>query len=257
MPDKEVNVQEEKIYTEREHKGLIKDAQDERTKRQQAEYEADIGKRDIDTLRKTVEELKLKINEKAEPIADTLKFEGKDEDYVTVKDAKAGFQNFEKQAMDVFKKAQKAVSEADKQERVMEKFHASCGKAITKYSRLKDVGLDFDTVYKAAVRLIGRNKYEEQAIIHSDNPGERLYKKGCEDPDIKAKLDLEENQELLKNMETRKVDLTSLTGGTKIKNDEFFTPQEVAAMTPLEASKVLPKIEKSQEYWEELRKGTK
>jgi len=256
MVEKDVN-QEEKVYTKTEHDGLIKDTQSEREKRHQAEYERDMSKSEIETLRKTVEELKSKVNEKTEPIANRLKFEGDDEDAAKVKDVKAGFQNFEKEAMDIFKKAQKVAKEAEKQERDMERFHESCGKAIQKYSRLKDVGLDFDTVYKAAIRLVGRNKYEEQALIHASNPGEAIYKKGCEDPDIKAKLDLEENQELLKNMENRKVDLTSLSGGTKIKNDEFFTPQEVSAMTPSEASKVLPKIEKSQEYWEELRKGTK
>ena len=251
METKEVN-QEEKVYTKTEHEGILKDLQGEREKRQQAQFESESGKRDIETLRQTVEDLKLKINEKAEPISDNLKFEGKDDDYVTVKDAKANFQNFEKGAMDVFKKSQVVAKEIDQQERVMEKFHASCGKAIQKYSHLKDIGLDFDAVYKAAVRMMRGNKYDEQAILHSDNPGERLYKKGCEDPDIKAKLDLEENQELLKDMETRKVDKTSLTGGTKIKSDEFFTPKEVSDMTPLEAQKVLPKIEKSMKYWAEM-----
>jgi len=254
MVDKDVN-QEEKVYTKIEHEGILKDLQGERERYHQAQFELEQNRRELESLRKTTEDLKS--NQKVEPIADSLKFEGKDEDYVTIKDAKANFQNFEKGALDVFKKAQKVAKEIDQQEKVMEKFHASCGQAIQKYSRLKDVGLDFDTVYKAAVRLIGRNKYEEQAILHSDNPGERLYKKGCEDPDIKAKLDLEENQELLKDMESRKVDKTSLTGGTKIKNDEFFTPQEVSNMTPSEAQKNLPKIEKSMIYWEELRKGTK
>jgi len=253
MEIKEVN--QEKVYTKIEHEGILKDLQGERERYHQAQFELEQNRRELESLRKTTEDLKS--NQKVEPIADSLKFEGKDEDYVTIKDAKANFQNFEKGALDVFKKAQKVAKEIDQQERVMEKFHASCGQAIQKYSRLKDVGLDFDTVYKAAVRLIGRNKYEEQAILHSDNPGERLYKKGCEDPDIKAKLDLEENQELLKDMESRKVDKTSLTGGTKIKNDEFFTPQEVSNMTPLEAKEVLPKIEKSMVHWEQLRKGIK
>jgi len=256
MPDKDVN-QEEKVYTKSEHDGLIKDTQSEREKRHQAEYERDMTKGEIEKLKKTVEELTLKVNEKAESIADKLKFDGDDEDGAKVKDVKANFKNFEKEAMNVFKKAQQAAKEAEKQERVMEKFHTSCGDAIKKYSRLKDVGLDFDTVYKVAIRMMRGNKYEEQAILHSSNPGEALYKKGCEDPDIKAKLDLEENQELLKNMDNRKVDLTNLTGGTKIKNDEFFTPQEVTNMTPLEAKDNLPKIEKSMKWWEEQRKGIK
>ena len=253
MPDKEV-IQEEKVYTDKEYKGLLKDVQGERDRYHQAQFELEQSRRELESLRKTAEDLK---SQKVEPITDSLKFEGKDEDYVTVKDAKANFQNFEKGALDVFKKAQKVAKEIDQQEKVMEKFHASCGKAIEKYAYLKDVGLDFDAVYKAAVRMLKGNKYEEQAILHSDNPGERLYKKGCEDPDIKAKLDLEENQELLKDMESRKVDKTILTGGTKIKNDEFFTPQEVKNMTPAEAKEVLPKIEKSMICWEELRKGTK
>jgi len=252
MVDKDVNIQEEKIYTEKEHKGLIGDLQNTREKLHQVQFESESGKRDIEILKQTVEDLKLKVNEKAEPISDKLNFEGEGEDFVKVKDVKAGFKNFETQAMDVIKKAQKVAKEVEQQERIMEKFHESCGKAIQKYSHLKDIGLDFDAVYKVAVRLIGRNRYEEQAILHSDNPGERLYKKGCEDPDIKAKLDLEENQELLKDMETRKVDKTSLTGGTKIKSDEFFTPKEVSDMTPLEAQKVLPKIEKSMKYWAEM-----
>ena len=255
--DKDVKTQDEKNHTDAEYKGLIKDLQNERERYHQAQFESESGKRDIETLKKTVEDLKLKINEKAAPISDNLKFEGDDDDPVKVKDVKAGFKNFETQAMDVIKKAQKVAKEIDQQERVMEKFHASCGKAIQKYSHLKDIGLDFDPVYKAAVRMMRGNKYDEQAILHSDNPGERLYAKGCEDPDIKAKLDLEENQELLKNMETRKVDKTSLTGGTKIKSDEFYTPKEVSDMTPLEAKDNLVKVEKSMIHWDELRKGIK
>ena len=135
-----------------------------------------------------------------------------------------------------------------------EKFDKSCLDATSKYINRKDIGIDFRTVYQAAIRLIGRNNYEELAIFHSANPGERLYKKGCEDPGIKAKLDLEENQELLKNMGNRKVDKDSLTGGTKVKSDEFFTPQEIINMTPLEAKDELPKIEKSVKHWEEHRK---
>jgi len=58
-------------------------------------------------------------------------------------------------------------------------------------------------------------------------------------------------------METRRVEKDSLTGGKPVKSDEFFTPQEVTNMTPLEASKNMPKIEKSMKYWQELRKKKK
>ena len=246
MTDKDVS-QEEK--TKIEHDGIIKDLQNERSARQEAQFKLQSSLGDIESLRKTVAELTLKINEKAEPIVDKMKFDGADEDNATVKEVKQGFKSFEKEAMNVFKKAQVAAKEIDKQEQAMEKFHASCQQAIQKYSPRKDIGLDFNTVYSAAIRLCRGNKYEEQALIHATNPGEAIYKKGCEDPDIKAKLRLEENQELLTNMDKRKVDKTNLGGSPSIKDSEFFTPRQVADMTPLEAKDNLPKIEKSMESW--------
>ena len=55
-------------------------------------------------------------------------------------------------------------------------------------------------------------------------------------------------------MDSRKVDLTGLSGGTTKKEHDLFTPQEVANMTPVEALENLPKIEKSKKWWEEMRK---
>jgi len=242
----------EKTYTEAEYKGIIKDLQGEREQRQRTQFNLDASKRDLEALQKTVEELK---NSKPTELAsDKMEFEGKDDDYATIKDVKKGFTSLEKETTARFKAAQKAAKAAADQEIAQEKFDNSLQDAEIKYSRLANVGLDFNTVYRAAIKRIGRNRYEQAAIFHSKNPGERLYKIGCEDPEIKAKLDLEENQELLKSMETRKVDKTSLTGGIKVKSDEFFTPQEVTDMTPQEAQKVMPKIEKSMKYWQELKK---
>jgi len=251
---KEGNAGEEKVYTKIEHEGVIKDLQKERTDRQEAQYAAEQSKREAESLRKTIEEMKEKSNEKIELTSDKLKFDGKDEDYATVKDVKQGFKSLEENAAATFKKAQKVAKDLTEQARLKDRFDESCQKQIDKYIRLEPIGLDFETVYKAAIRRIGRNRHEELAILHDKNPGARLYKIGCEDPDIKAKLDLEENQELLNSMESRKVDKSSLTGGVKVKGDEFFTPQEIIAMTPLEAKENLPKIEKSMKHWEELRK---
>jgi hypothetical protein len=255
MVDKEVK-QEDKIYTKTEHDGIITDLQKERSDRQEAQFNLDQSRRDIESLKKTVEELK-----NASPVklaSDDIKFEGEEDDYAKVKDVKMGFKNLEKEATATFKKAQIAAKAAAEQEVLKTKFDESCADAITKYSKRASIGLDFQTVYLAAVKRIGRNKYDELAIFHSRNPGEALYKKGSEDPDIKAKLDLEENQELLKNMDTRRVDKDSLVGGGEIKkNDEFFTPQEVSAMKPQEAVKVLDKIEKSRIYWQECRENKK
>jgi len=248
----EVKNQEEKTYTKIEHEGIIKDLQSERSNRQQAQFELDASRRELESLKKTVEELK---NSKpTELISDKLEFEGKDEDYATVKDVRKGFKSVEQGATATFKEAQKAAKAAAAHELAQENFDESCRLAEIKYSKLASVGLDFQTVYRVALKRIGRNAYEQAAIFHSKNPGERIYKLGCEDPEIKMKLDLEENQELLQSMETRKVDKEILTGGIKVKSDEFFTPQEVKDMPPLEAAKNMDKIDKSMVEWERLRK---
>ena len=247
--------QEEKTYTKVEHDGVIKDLQSERTQRQQAQFDLDANRRELESLRKTVEELK---NSKpVEFASDKIKFDGDDEDPAKIKDVKSGFKSIEKEAVAKFAAAQKAAKTAAEAEIAKTKFDDSCRQADIKYANRESIGLGFKEVYQAAIRRIGRNKYDELAIYHSANPGERLYEEGCKDPAIKAKLDLEENQELLKDMATRKVDKEILTGGAKVKSNEYFTPQEVSNMTALEAKDNLPKIEKSMKWWEEQRKGTK
>ncbi len=246
------DVTQEQTYNQKHVDGITKDLQKERSDRQNAMFDLEQARRENESLKKSIAEGK---PEPTELASDDIKFTGEDDDPATVKDVKLGFKSLEKAATATFKKAQKAAKEAAEQEIAKGKFDQSCADATTKYAHLTDIGLDFKTVYQAAIRLIGRNKYEELAVFHSTNPGERLYKKGCEDPEIKAKLDLEENQELLKNMGSRKVDKDSLTGGTKVKSDEFFTPQEIINMDPAEAKDNLPKIEKSVKYWEELRKN--
>ena len=247
--------QQEKTYTKVEHDGVIKDLQSERERYHQAQFDLDANRRELESLKKTVEELK---NSKpVEFVSDKIQFDGEDDEPAKIKDVKSGFKSIEKEAVAKFAAAQKAAKTAADAEIAKTKFDDSCRQATIKYANRESIGLGFREVYQAAIRRIGRNKYDELAIYHSTNPGERLYEEGCKDPVIKAKLDLEENQELLKDMETRKVDKTSLTGGAKVKNDEFYTPQEVKNMTTSEAKDNLPKIEKSMAHWEELRKGIK
>ena len=242
---------QEKTYTKIEHDGVIKDLQNERTNRQQAQFELEQNRRELESLKKTVAELK---NSKPEKLAsDEIEFEGEDSDPATVKEVKRGLKSLEKTATATFKTAQKAAKAAAAQELAQEKYDESCRSAEIKYAKLADIGLDFRTVQQAAFKRIGSNPYEQAAIFHSKDPGERLYEEGSKDPGIKAKLDLEENQELLRNMERRPIDKTSLTGGVKVKSNEFFTPQEVINMTPLEAKDNLPKLEKSIKHWEELK----
>jgi len=238
--------QEEKTYTETEYKGIIKDLQSERSKRQETEFQLSQSKGDLDSLRKTVEELK---NSKpTELVSEKLEFEGKDDDYATVKEVKKNLKRLEKEAIAKTKAAQKAAKTAADYEEAKVKYDNSCRLAEDKYSRLASVGLDFKTVYQKAIKRIGNNKYEQAAIFHSKNPGEKLYKIGCEDPEIKAKLDLEENQELLNSMDSRKVDKDGLKGG-KVKDGELYTFEKVQGMTTKQIMEHLPEIQKAQKKW--------
>lgn len=238
---------EGKVYSEKEYGGIIRDLQSERSNRQQVQFDLEQSRRENESLKKTVQDAQAKKDEKL--IVDDVEFEGEPGDFVSKGEIKKHLGEFEKAAVKKFTDAQKVVAEKTEQDTLKTNFRSSCQDAITKYAGLKDIGLDFDTVYRAAIRLIGGNQYEEMAIFHSKDPGERLYKKGCEDPEVKMKLDLEENQEILKIMETRKVDKKSLVGSTKTGDKDYFTPQEVALMKPKEAQANLAKIEKSMEKW--------
>ena len=251
MTDKDVT-QEDKIFTKKEHDGVIKDLQSERDQRHEIQYKFEQSQRDIDSLKKTVDEMKKSVP--TEPISKRLKFDGEDNDNVTVKEVKTVFENFEEEAEKKLLKAQKAAQKEAATEVLKEKYRSSCFKAREKYLDRKDIGLDFDTAYQKAIRLLGGNQYDELAILHSSNPGERLYKLGCEDPEMVQKLKLEANQELLKDMGTRKVDKTSLQTSTDTKDKEFYSLKEIAGMDVKEAQTNLPKVEKSMEHWASLTK---
>ena len=153
-----------------------------------------------------------------------------------------------KEAIAKTKAAEKAAKAAADYKTAKANYDNSCRLAEEKYSRLASVGLDFKTVYQAAIKRIGNNKFEQAAIFHSKNPGERLYKIGCEDPEIKAKLDLEENQELLNSMDSRKVDKDSLKG-SKVKDGELYTPEKVKGMSVKQIMEHLPEIQEAQKKW--------
>ena len=251
MENKEVN-QETKTYDQKHVDGMTRDLQSERDQRHEIQYKFEQSQRDIDSLKKTVDEMKKSVP--TEPISKRLNFEGESEDFAKIKDVKASFENFEKEAYEKLQKAQSAAKKADKEEALKEKYRSPCLKAREKYLDRKDIGLDFDTAYQKAIRLLGGNQYDELAILHSSNPGERLYKLGCEDPEMVQKLKLEANQELLKDMGTRKVDKTSLQTSTDTKDKEFYSLKEIAGMDVKEAHANLPKVEKSMEHWASLTK---
>lgn len=233
---------EEKTYSEAEHKGVISDLQDERTKRHDSEFRFSQSQTQLESFRKENEELKRKAEEKE--IKKSV-IEGEDEDILTKKDGR----DIESKVMDSIKKAQAVVKQAEEKERLETNYQKSCNAARIKYADKKDIGLDFETVRQAALGRVGGRKYKEMDIYTSDNPGEELYEEGLKDPEIKAKLELAKNEKILDAMGNRKVDKKGLTGEAKALGFHYYTPDEVAAMKPEEAMKVRKDIDKSMEKW--------
>jgi len=233
---------EEKTYTQKEHDGVIKDLQKERQDRQQFGFELSQSQTQLASLRKENEELKRKSEEK-----ETKKsvIEGEDEDILTKKDGR----DIESKVMDSIKKAQAVVKAAETKERLDANFKKSVAAAKIKYADRKDIGLDWEPVYQAAIKRVGGREFKELDIYNSDNPGEELYEEGLKDPEIKEKLELAKNEKILDAMGNRKVDKKGLTGESKQYGFKFYTSDEVAAMKPEEAQKVLKDIEKSMEKW--------
>lgn len=233
---------EEKTYTQAEHDGVIKDLQGERTKRQDSEFKFSQSQTQISSLIKENEELKRKSEEKE---SKKSVIEGEDEDILTKKDGR----DIEKKVMTSIEKAQKIVKERDDKERYQKNYSKSEVAARTKYADRKDIGLDYEAVKQAALLRIAGREHRQLDIYQSDDPAEELYQEGLKDPGIKEKLELAKNEKILDAMGNRKVDKKGLTGETKQYGFHFYTSDEVAAMKPEEAQKVLPDIEKSMPKW--------
>ena len=233
---------EEKTYSQKEHDGVIGDLQEERTKRHDTEFRFSQSQSQLESLRKENEELKRKAEEKEIKKSVIV---GDDEDILTKKDGR----DIESKVMTSIEKAQKIVKERDEKERLEANYQKSCNAARIKYADRKDIGLDFETVRIAALGRVGGRRYKEMDIYTSDNPGEELYEEGLKDPEIKAKLELAKNEKILDAMGNRKVDKKGLTGDVKALGFHFYTADEVAVMTPEEALKVKPDIDKSMLKW--------
>lgn len=232
----------EKTYTQKEHDGVISDLQKERQQRQQFGFDLSQSQSRLATLEKENEELKRKSEEKE---SKKSVIEGEDDDVLTKKDGRT----IEQKVMDNIKKAQEVVKVKEEKERLDANFKKSCTAARVKYADRKDIGLDWETVYQAALKQVGGRKFKELDIYNSDNPGEELYQEGLKDPEIAEKLELAKNEKILDAMGNRKVDKKGLTGEAKALGYTYYTPEQVAAMKPEEALKVKKDIDKSMEKW--------
>ena len=233
---------EEKTYTETEHKGVINDLADERAKRHDSELKFSQSQAQMDSLKRENEKLKKEAEEKE---SKKSVIEGEDGDILTKKDGR----DIEKKAMDSIKKAQAIVKERTDNEGYQRNYNKSESAARTKYSKRKKIGLDYETVKQSALLRLQGRKHRQLDIFQSDNPAEELYEEGLKDPEIKEKLELAENEKILDTMGDRKVDKKGLTGETKNLGFHFYTADEVAAMSLDEASKHKDDIEKSSLKW--------
>jgi len=233
---------EEKTYSEAEHKGVIADLQKERQQRQQFAFELSQIQSKLAALEKENEELKKRAEEKE---SKKSVIEGEDDDVLTKKDGRT----IEQKVMDSIKKAQEVVKAKEEKERLDTNFKKSCNAARIKYADRKDIGLDWETVYQSAIKMIGGRKFKELDIYNSDDPGEELYQEGLKDPEIAEKLELAKNEKILDAMGNRKIDKKGLSGEIKAFGYHYYTPDEVADMKPEEALKVKKDIDKSMEKW--------
>lgn len=237
----------ERTYTQKEHDGVISDLQTERKQRQQFGFELSQSQSRLMTLEKENEELKRKSEEKE---SKKSVIEGEDDDVLTKKDGRT----IEQKVMDNIKKAQEVVKAKEEKDRLDIDFRKSVSLARDKYAYRKDIGLDWEPVYQAALKQIGSRpeksrKAKELDIYNSDNPGEELYQEGLKDPEIAEKLELAKNEKILDAMGNRKVDKKGLTGEAKALGYTYYTPEQVAAMKPEQALKVKKDIDKSMEKW--------
>jgi len=233
---------EEKVFTKKEHDGVISDLSKERQLRHDSEFKFSQSQAQLEALRKEHEELKRK-TEDTEIKKSVI--DGEDDDVLTKKDGR----DIESKVMSSIEKAQKIVKEREEKERLDANYQKSIRAATNKYADRKDIGLDFETVRIAALGQIGGRRYKEMDIYTSDNPGEELYQEGLKDPEIKAKLELAKNEKILDAMGNRKVDKKGLTGEQKALGFHYYTADEVAVMKPEEALKVKSDIDKSMLKW--------
>lgn len=231
IDNKEKGVEEtlikEKVYTEKEFKGLLGDKQNETRARQEAQAEAA-------NLRIQIAELKA---QKASTVEEDT---GDLEDVTTLEVVNKKLDKLEKKLLDMYTKEKNDQLIAKSTKLIEKSFKA----ATDKYTEEKvGKGLTFDEVNEGTKRMIEKNKVYRDLILSDENPGEKAYEVGLLDPIIAKR-----HETYRKTLPTPGV--TPKEGlETKRVPGAYYTPAQVQKMSNKEIDIHYLDIIESQKKW--------
>lgn len=218
---------EEKLYSEKEWKGLLGDKQNETRARQEAQAE-------MANLRIQIAELKA---QKASTVEEDT---GDPEDVATNAAVDKKIAKLENKLTGMYTTRETAKEKAER-----EKFIEKSWKAASeKYAKEKvDKGLSFDEVNEGTSRMIAENVKYRDLILNDKNPGEKAYEIGLLDPII-AKRKETYKKVLPEKGVTPKEGLE-----TKRVPGAYYTPAQVQKMSDKEIDTHYEDIKESQKKW--------
>jgi hypothetical protein len=234
--DNEVNEtaeeRQERVYSEKEWKGLLGDKTSETRARQEAQA-------DVARLRAEIAVLKDQKTSTPEESG------GDPEDVVTNAALNKRIASLENKLLNMYQKEKNQEKEQTLKERIDESFE----KAKGKYTEEKaGKGLTFDEVWEGTQRMIKNNDGYKYAIAHAKNPGEEAYKIGLRDEIIAQRYETYKNK-LPPSGVTPKKGLES----PKVPG-AFYTPQMVQKMSDQEIDQHYEEILESQKNWGKSKK---
>lgn len=155
----------EKLYSEKEWKGLLGDKQNETRARQEAQAEAA-------NLRIQIAELRV---QKASTVEDDT---GDPEDVATLAAVDKKIAKLENKLTGMYTTRETAKEKAEREKFVEKSFE----KSIKLHTEEKEgKGLSFDEVNGGTKRMIAENKKYRDLILNDENPGEKAYEVGLLD----------------------------------------------------------------------------
>ncbi len=103
-------------------------------------------------------------------------------------------------------------------------------------------GLDWDTLYPTIQRIYATKKSSnpawEESLLYESNPAKILYDMVLQEPDVKERAKMFDNQKVLGNMENRKTDKSAVDASSSTpKPKKGLTSAEIANMSPQEVVK--------------------
>jgi len=238
----EVKTEQDGVIPKKQFDGVLQDLREERRLRQYFANQVEESKRKVEEIQAQLKQIQ---EEKQNKVFDEI-VPGEKDEPVT----KEGLI-----------KAYKALQEAEKQKKDAEErqkramnFNESINKVTAKYADRAKYGLDFDSlrpiIDRELARKVAENPYYKEALLYEKNPAEILYKMALEAPDVREKVKLIDNDELLSKVEGRKVDKTNLTG-TQITPPKELTEAEIVNMSHEE------RIKRRKEIGEFMKKRAK